>query len=226
MSVSQQVIDEYRQEILTNHVEAQRRLLALAKADNEQFMDVSHRLLEDTAIPVQRVVLSLLSQLGNKQDPFVEAKALLMIDIPELHEVALLALGRVATSAAHPLLFRLTQHGDWVALRTLRRLDLSPGEQQQAVELARQFLLAPNYALREAALAVLLRYSNAVIEEHHLLEAVRLYYDEVFIGELGQASKDIIPVVRQLQAQFPNNSAEYRDFAYALKQLQERFSDT
>src|SRR5215469_2523560 len=185
MPLSQDEIDQYRNIILTDDRVARQQLTHLARNDHERFIELCHQLLQDSSEVVQRIILLLLGQQGDKHDSVAEVSALAALSHPELQRWGFFALSRVATSAALPKLFFYAQKGTPHALEALNEQVTIDEDKKSLLQLARQLLLSQQYQIREEALNTLLKHSSATAEEDLLLKAAQLYYDELVINALG-----------------------------------------
>lgn len=214
----------FQQLIETNVEEAYRQLIYLAKTDRSHFLEVSHALLEEPSVLIKQTALKLLHMYGIPHDEFVEAKALEALYVPELQEVAFLALGKVATPATFPLLFSYAHQNSFDALDALRRLVTTEEDKQHLLVLARKYILSEMYRLREKALEILQRYSSAEGEEDVLLKAASRYTDELVIDALGDASPNVVSFLQQQKDKYLQGTAEHQDFSFALEKLQKRIA--
>lgn len=219
MPLSQEELDQYRNNILTDDRVARQQLTDLARNDHERFIELCYQLLHDPSEVVQRIILLLLGQQGDKHDSTAEVAALTALSHPKLQRWAFFALSRVATSAALPTLFLYAQKGTPYALEALNKQVITQEDIQQLLQLARHFLLSQEYQLREEALNILLKHSNAAAEEGLLLQAAQLYYDELVIHALGSASIQVLLDLKALLRTVPPGTAEYHDISRALEKL-------
>ena len=226
VSMVQEEKDYYHRLILDDHKAARRQLAELEKQDHAHFVELCHQLLFDPSTAVQNVGFLCLGQYGDSNDQVVETRALEALGNPEIRRRALFALGRVATPTALPVLFTYAQAGIPEALEALRRLVTTQDEKQRLLELARQYLLSPDYPLREEALNVLLKRSSAAAEEELLIAAVRMYYDELFIQALGKATVRAMPALEELLTTVRPDTAEHHDISRALEKLKKQTATT
>jgi hypothetical protein len=224
MPLSQQEVGAYRSVILSDAKKGRHQLARLAKEDHPTFLELCHRLLNDPSMHVRDEILFLLGHYGTEHDPVAEAKALEAVTVPELQEGAAFALGRIASPGSIPLLFQYAQEGSPYALHALWRRVATEEDKQHLLQIARQHLLSPVYRLREEALSALYTYSSAAAEEDLLLRAAQLYYDELVIDTLSEATERIVPALEELLGTVPVNTAEYNDILSALERLKQRIS--
>src|SRR5579859_504092 len=171
----------------------------LAREDHEAFLALCKRLLRDKEQGVRHGLLLALSRYTQKDRELEQLLIDEALGEDALQNAALFVLARIATRAALPTLYHYARNGQVWALSGLDRLIRTEREVQVAVRLARRYLLASEYLLRETALGLLLRHSSIEQEEDLLLEAVRLFKDEVFIEALEDAEPTkILPKLKML----------------------------
>jgi hypothetical protein len=222
MLLSQDEIDQYRNVILTDDRVARKHLTDLARNDHERFIELCHQLLQDPSEVVQRIILLLLGQQGDKHDSVAEGSALMALSHPKLQRWAFFALSRVATPAALPTLFLSAQKGIPYALDALNEQVTTDEDKKRLLQLARQLLLSQHYQLREEALNTLLKHSSAAAEEDFLLKAAQIYYDELVMNALGNATLKVLPPLEEELATLPPGTAEYHDIARAIQKLKKQ----
>jgi hypothetical protein len=222
--ISQEEVEYYRSIILADEKKGGQQLARLARKDRATFLEACHHLLDDSSVRVRDTILFLLGHNGSEHDQIAEAKALEAVTVPELQEGASFALGRIASPGSFPLLFQYAQEGSSYALQALWRRVATEEDKQHLLQIARQHLLSPVYRLREEALSALQKYSSVAAEEDLLLRAARLYYDELVIGTLSEATERVVPALEELLGTVPANTAEYNDISSALERLKQRIS--
>jgi hypothetical protein len=79
----------------SDDIVAFRTLEALRDGDHGLFLEVVHRLLQETDLQVQEFILSAVGELGDRPDATAESAALAAMNKPELREVSFLALETV-----------------------------------------------------------------------------------------------------------------------------------
>ncbi len=195
----------------------------LAKEDHEAFLALCKRLLRDKEQVVRLGLLLALSRYA-RQDREVE-----QIIIEEalgeeaLQNAALSVLARVATHDALPTLYHYARNGQVWALSGVDRLVRTEREVQAAIRLARRYLLASEYRLRETALRLLRRHSSIKQEEDLLLDAVRLYKDELFIEALRDAEPArVLPKLKLLAGEVERHSTAFDDLSKTITILEDR----
>lgn len=221
-------IDHYRAQILSDDVQARRaisRALALLAATrHETFIRLCHHLLDDPNLRVRREILWHLMCFGDRNDAIAEAKAIAAYAIPFLQARALLALGTVGTSSVVPFLYTLSTAGESFALEALARQARTATQHDDALGLARRWLLAQEYRQRDEALRALRILSSTQVEEELLLTAYTKYEDELVVWALGGASARMLLSLRVLLAHWPMGCAEYGDVARAIRRLETRLA--
>lgn len=203
-------------------VAAFQALQHLDERDHAAFVGLSHQLLQDPALPIQEAALGALGELGDADDAIGEAAALRALDEPPLHEVALIALAKIATPAAFPLLLARAQAGDGWALRAVAWQARTAEQRQRVMELSRLLLFADSPRLRTMAVRVLNGLSSPDQEEDLLLEAARRYHDEIVIGSLEEATPRVLPALRQMLADLRPGTAEAGDVERAIDALERK----
>jgi len=224
MPISQEEVANYRSVILSDAQKGRHQLARLAKEDHPTFLELCHRLLNDPSMHVRNQILFLLGHYGTEHDPVAEAKALEAVTVPELQEGASFALGRIASPGSFPLLFQYAQAGSPYALHVLWRRVTTEEDKQHLLQIARQHLLSPVYRLREEALYALHKYSSTATEEDLLLRAAQVYYDELVIDALSEATERVLPALEELLRTVPVNTTEYNEISSALERLKQRLS--
>ena len=144
-----------------------------------------------------------------------------------MQSAVLSVLAIVATRAALPTLYHYARNGQVWALSGFDRLIRTEREVQAAIRLARRYLLASEYPLRETALGLLRRRSSIKQEEDLLLEAVRLYKDEVFIEALRDAEPArVLPKLKMLAGEVERNSTAFDDLSKTIMVLEGKMEKT
>ncbi len=171
----------------------------------------------------------MLAWFGDRDDPIAEASARKALDIPELRNVALSALGTIGTAVVVPLLFEYVERDEQVAswgtnstLVGLAKQVRTDEQRQKALTLARKYLCSEVYHHRDAALRALHILSTAAAEEELLLKVYQLYHDELVVWALGAASPQMLSVLQQLLAKVEPKYVEHQDIAHAIERMQIR----
>jgi len=204
------------------------KVKALAKQDHAAFLDLCTKLLMDEDKEVRLGLLHILSHYAQREpvltqlligSPFMDS----VVEDKALLNETLCALARIGTRDALPTLYRYALTGSECALRGFGWLVRTEREVQVAIRIARTYLTSPEYSLRETALFLLQRRSAIEKEEELILEAVRLYKDELFIEALREATpQNILPRLKEIAATLPERSAEFDDLSKAIAILEQR----
>jgi len=199
----------------------------LAREDHEAFLALCRRLIQDKELEVRRGLLLAVSRYTQKDRELEQLLIEYALEEEALQNAALLVLARIATRAALPTLYRYASNGQVWALSGVNRLVRTEREVQAAIHLARRYLLSPEYRLRETALRVLRRHSSIKQEMDLLLEAVRLYKDELFIEALEDAEPvRVLPKLKVLAGQIERNSTAFDDLSRAITILEDKMNTT
>ncbi len=128
----------------------------LAREDHEAFLALCRRLLRDKEQVVRHGLLLALSRYTQKDRELGQLLIEEVLEEEALQDAALFVLAHIATRAVLPTLYHYARNGQVWALSGLDRLIQSEREIQAAIRLARRYLLASEYPLRETALELLL----------------------------------------------------------------------
>ena len=141
----------------------------------------------------------------------------------DLRENALLALWGVRTRLVLPQLLLLAHKGYSSALHMLRPMLRTSEEIEQGMAIARKYIDAKDYELREAALFLLQKYSHMEKEAERVLTAVQQYGDELFINALKNAPPEIVlEPLKELRATIEEKYAEYGDLSATIRVLEQK----
>jgi hypothetical protein len=199
----------------------------LAREDHEAFLALCRRLLRDKEQIVRHGLLLALSRYTKKDQELEQILIEMALGEEDLQNTALFVLARVATRAALPTLYHYARNGQVWALDGVDRLVRTEREVQAAIRLARRYLLASDYRLRETALGLLRRHSGIKQEEDLLLEAVRLYKDELFIEALEDAEPaKVLPELKMLAGEIDQNSTAFDDLSETIMILEDKLEKT
>ena len=168
------------------------RFEALARDNLVCFRLLCGKLLEDERREVRIGVMKLLSAYRKKDDvlsAFLLASARKQKDT---RREALNALMAVYTRRWLAHLFVFAEAGYSSALYMVGWSIQTPEEIERGIAIARKYIGAKEYRLREAALFLLQRYSTVKEEGERVLAVVHKYYDELFIHALKQAPPDMV----------------------------------
>jgi hypothetical protein len=195
----------------------------LAREDHEAFLALCKRLLRDEKQAVRRGLLLALSRHTQQDREVAQIIIEEALGDEALQNAALFVLARVATRDALPTLYHYARNGQVWALSGIDRLVRTEREVQAAIRLARRYLLASEYRLRETALRLLRRHSSIKQEEDLLLEAVRLYKDEVFIEALRDAEPaKVLPKLKLLASEVERESTAFDDLSKTITILENK----
>jgi hypothetical protein len=221
-------IDHYRVGLLSDDVNERRaisRALAqLADTHHADFVQLCHRLLDDSELRVRAEILWHAMRFGDRDDAVAERKVLVAFAVSPLRARALLALGTIGTQSAFPVLYECSVAGEACALEALARQARTETQRLLALDLSRTWLLSEHYDRREEALRTLRILSTAQVEEDLLLQAYTQYGDELVAWALCGASARMLPILRDLLARWPTGCAQYGDVARAIGRLETRLS--
>jgi hypothetical protein len=103
------------------------------------------------------------------------------------------------------------------------RMIRTPEEIEQGLVIARRYIDAQDYALRETALLLLQKYSSIEKEATLVLSAVQKYLDENFIEALQDASPEtVLEPLKELRSSISEAYAEYRDLSATIDMLEQK----
>ena len=201
------------------------RFKALAQNQYALFRRVCLKLLEDDNLVVRLNILRMMESVKIKDAMLEKFLAHLAVEQRDLTENALDALWPRRTRSVLPQLFLLAERGYWNALDQLRGLLQTPEEIERGVAIARKYIEAKEYYLREAALFLLLRYSTMNLEAEGVLAAVQKYLDELFIDALKKApAEKVLASLKAIQASI-REGAEYEDLESTIRVLEQKTSE-
>jgi hypothetical protein len=199
------------------------KMNSLATTDREAFLDLCQRLLRDQDQAVRHGLLQVLSEYTQKDRELAQILMEQALGEEVLINAALFVLSRIGTREALPTLGYYAKNGRAWALGGVDRLVRTEREVQVAVRLARQYLLSPEYRMREIALDLLRHHSTIEQEQDLILEAIRLYKDEVFIAELEDAEPaKVLPALKKLASEVKRNSTAFDDLSRTITILEEK----
>jgi hypothetical protein len=225
MAVPSDPVEYYRRLLLTDAQGAVRALARVSTEQHARFLAICQTLLDDPAPEVRREVFRLLTRFGDRDDAIATAHALDALNVPALHDAALIVLGTVGTAAAFPVLSSQAEADSVPAAYALASLSAqvrTEAERARVVALARTHLLSTHLAVREAAVDALARHSSAAAEETVLLDAYRRYRDEFVAGFLQQATPAVLPALQALLDSMPTQFVEHQDVARAIQAISDR----
>jgi hypothetical protein len=162
----------------------------------------------------------MLGYYGDRDDAVAEAAALAALRQPDEQSDALRALGTVGTNASFSALLPFAESGSVQGLAAALKQARTESERVRVLELAQRFILGEDFHLRMISLRCLQHLSQPEREEDLLVEAVRQHPDELVIAALKHATPRVLPALREIYASFPPESAEARDLAETLQELE------
>ena len=203
--------------------EAIARFQSLAEQDRPRFLQLCFTLLADTRREIRVGVMELIRQYRKRDTTLALALATIALKQKSVREEALFALWSTATRRVLPQLLVLADHGYSSALYIIRRMLQTPEEIEQGIAIARRYLGADEYYLREAALFLLQRYSTMEQEGERVLAAVQKYTDELFIDALRSAPPErVLEPLRKLRATKQVRTNQYEDLSNTIRVLEQK----
>lgn len=210
------------------------RFDTLAQDDLTSFRRLCARLLEDERREVRLGAMELI-RLCSIQKDHVLSVILVQIALKQkdVREEALFALWHVRTRSVLPQLLLFAEKGYSSALYMVRPMLQTPEEIERGITIARNYIDANDYPLREAALFLLQRHSTMEREAECVLAAVQKYLDELFIDALKKAPPELVlEPLQKLRSAFEGRHAdftryaEYLDLSSAIEVLEQRAKHT
>jgi hypothetical protein len=199
------------------------RFETLAQDDLIHFHRLCARLLEDEQREVRLGVMKLLSSYGRKDDTLSVLLVQRALKHKDLREEALLALMGVRTRVVLAPLLVLAERGYSSALIMVWRMLQNPGEIERGIAIARKYIDAEEYQLREAALFLLQKYSSMEREAERVLAAVQKYTDELFIDALKKAPPTVVlEPLKALRSTIEEKYGEYRYLSSTIRVLEQK----
>lgn len=232
----------YRQEIMEAIAHADPRVLwkeevpalfarfyALSQDDRAHFWQLCTRLLQDEQREVVHGTIKLIQSFTRKDRQRIANTdlSLLLAKIAEnqkyLREDALFALWHIGTRQVLPLILLFAETGSFPAFYLVWRMIQTPEEIEQGIALARRYIDAKDYELRETALFLLQKYSSLEREAECVLAAAQKYLDETFIDALKEAPPDmVLQPLKELLATLDEKYAEYGDVSSTIRVLEQK----
>ena len=205
--------------------EAVARFQSLSEHDRHRFLQLCFTLLTDTHRTIRVGIMELIRSYRKRDTTLARALTEVALKQKSVTDEALDALSVVATHGVLPQLLVLADQGYSSALYTIQRLFQTPEEIEQGIAIARRYLGAEEYYLREAALFLLQRYSTMDKEWGRVLTAVQEYTDELFIGALRSAPPErVLEPLRTLRATIPVRTNQYEDLSRTIQALEQKQS--
>ena len=200
------------------------RFETLAKVDRVHFHMLCAKLLQDKDREIISGMIRLLSAHRTKDNLLSQGLIWVAIKKPDLKEEALAALGvGMYTRIVLPQIFEFAEEGNASALRMVRRMIQTPEEIERGIGIARKYIQAEEYYLREAALFLLQNHSSMDVEAKRVLEAVKIYLDELFIDALKKAPPEIVlEPLKALRGSIEEKYAEYGDLSSTIQVLEQK----
>ncbi|MGB8345753.1 MAG: hypothetical protein WCD86_12775 [Ktedonobacteraceae bacterium] len=199
------------------------RFSALCQDDLPHFRRLCARLLEDEDERVRLGIIQLLQWCKIRDNILSMLLMHVALEQENLRKEALYALWRVGTRRVLPQFLQLADQGYSSALYIVRHLLRTPEEIEQGIVIARKYIDAQDYELREAALFLLQKYSSMEREAERVLAAVQKYLDELFIAALREAPPDIVlGPLKALRATIEAKYAEYGDLSATIQKLEQK----
>jgi hypothetical protein len=199
------------------------RFQALMQQDFVQFRRVCTTLLKEERYEVLLGTIKLLQSCKIRDSVLSMALLYIAAKQKDLREEALSALWGVRTLRVLPQIFLFAEKGYSSALYMIRHMLQTPEEIERGIALARKYIGAKDYGLREAALFLLQRYSSMDQEAERVLAAVQKYTDELFIDALKKAPPErVLEPLKALRSTIGANYAEYGDLSSTIQVLEQR----
>lgn len=199
------------------------RFKGLARDDLAHFRKLCARLLDDEQQAVRLGTMKLIG-LTNIRD---NTLSILLVESAmkqeDLREEALNTLWHVGTRLVLPQLLLFAEKGYSTALYIVRHMIRTPEEIERGIAIARKYIDAQDYELREAALFLLQKYSSMEQEAKGVLAAVQKYTDELFIDALKEAPPELVlEPLKELRATIGEEYGEYRDLSSTIRVLEQK----
>jgi hypothetical protein len=195
----------------------------------DDLVKVAIRLLEDERREVRLNAIRFL-YLYWRKDPRRTRDNRLSIGVMRIalqqkdaREDALSALWRVGTRLVLPQLLLFADKGYSSALYMVRRMLRTPEEIERGIAIAQKHIGAKEYALREAALFLLQKYSTMEKEAERVLVTVQQHKDELFIDALKGAPVELVlEPLKTLRASIDARFVAHGDLSSTIKVLEQR----
>lgn len=221
----QMLTDEaWRSWLLRDYDSAWAALSTLHDEDPQRFLAVSRVLARDLDSHIARAGLRQLGFRGERVDAEGDeiARTQLRSTSHEVHDAALLALGRVGLPSVFPLLEAQISPNSHFALLALAAQARTAQQRTRVLALARRLVLAENARVRIAAVRIVCGFSSVPEEEDLLLEAADRYLDEVTCSNLRHATPRALPRLKQIQARLRVGSAQWHGVTRAIEAIEIR----
>lgn len=199
------------------------RFRTLCQDDLPHFRRLCAILLEDEQYEVRLGIIMLLQACQIRDNILSILLMRVALEQKTLRKEALYALWRVGTRRVLPQFLWLADRGYSSALYIVRHLLRTPEEIEQGIAIARKYIGAEDYELREAALFLLQKYSSMEREAERVLVAVQKYLDELFIDALKEAPPEkVLEPLKALRATIAEKYAEYGDLSSTIQVLEQK----
>lgn len=199
------------------------RFKVLAQENRTYARQLALRLLEDERREVRLGAIKVLGSSKIRDDAFSMVLMTVAFKHKDLRKEALVALYGARTRRVLPQLLLFADKGYSSALYMVQPMLQTSEEIEQGIAIARKYIAAKDYELREAALFLLQRYSTMEVEGERVLGAVQKYTDELFIDGLKEASPEmVLEPLKLLRSRFPERSAEYGDLSSTITMLEQK----
>lgn len=232
----EQMIEAYQQDIthaspyadyfskwLTEVPELVDRFQKLEKNDHKHFLQLCTRLLDDKKREVRLGTILLIGAFHRKDSYLAMLLAWTARKHKDLRSEAISSLYSVYTRVVLSHIFVFAEEGYANAVYMLNRLLRTPEEIERGIDIARKYIQAEEYYLREAALFLLQRHSSMDVEAERVLEAVKIYTDELFIDALTAAPPEIVlEPLKALREPIEEKYAEYKDLSSTIEVLEQK----
>jgi hypothetical protein len=195
----------------------------LLRSDLARFRRLCTRLLEDEQYEVRLGTIKLLRSCRIKDNTLSVLLVKIALKQKDLREEVLFALWRVGTRLVLPQLLLFAEKGYPAALYMVRRMLQTPEEIERGIAIARKYIDAEEYELREAALFLLQKYSSMEREAERVLAAVQKYMDELFIDALKEAPPTVVlEPLKALRSTIEEKYGEYRYLSSTIRVLEQK----
>ena len=195
------------------------RFQEIIQKEKKFIYDVCIQLIENEDKKVSLGVIRLLRYSCLRDDYL----SILLINVAlkekdeEIVNDVLLSLKLIATRIILESIFSFAEQGYADALYALQRLIREPDEIKRGIDLARKYITAEEYFLREAALFLLQKYASIEEEAERILEAVKLYKDELFIDALLEAPPEkVLEPLKKLRESVREKSWPWYDLSRVI----------
>jgi hypothetical protein len=204
--------------------ELYQRFKTLEQEDLRHFQKLSATLLQDKERQVSVGMMQLLSAHTMKDHVLSQGLVLIATKKKSVRKEALTALGAgMFTRMVLPQVFVFAEEGNDDALSMVKSMIRTPEEIERGISIARTYIQAEEYYLRQEALFLLQRHSSMDVEAESVLAAVKLYLDELFIDALKDAPPEIVlEPLKALRATIGEQYAEYKDLSSTIEVLEQK----